>query len=883
MRMGTSIAACAAIWASSCARDLDQSHDEAEVQVLGCTPGKEEIGPSKCKSVPPINKVPGTADWPPFVVDGTRTDNEYWGATIFPYANLARKIAGGEVHVNVSADLKSLHVFLDNLPGSIEGEIRIYLDYDRFRSFPDGDPAFDDLAPTDRAFALNLQTGALRKLQPVLVGTTWQWQAMPPPAGFQAIKGTVSGMGKQTRFDAEFRIPLDTVTKDASGRPGVGFAVAQVPGENSTGSRGAFPEQMVGTEMAPLPSPIQTDRRLYQTLIFAKPIGKQLTFMTWNVKRYTDFMTKWQEKLFAPNDFPDDTVPIDAVGRFLSSFDVVALEEGWDKAEVEAIVAAANTRRAMHVPPLPPYQLYGVPDFERTGPLFGIEFDQTNGGIYIMTPFEVSLLGMDQFDDCRGEDCMKAKGVVHARILINRTSAGGGNDSRISSADEFVDVYATDLQDNDKVCTLSDMSPYVRELLGLIKEIPGVEWVAEELVELIVDEEFNCGTFKTNAAVREKQLAQLDAYIEATADPRRPSIVMGSFHVQGRNLGKDELKDVTDEYGKMLAALQLGPTTLDPAADAPDDSITFGGGLPWDVDHADVGRQEIPDATWLAEGRGTKIGVDGEDDPKGKPAREDYIFVRPAGRRGTPEFDRATWMVSRGTSPVWMSPFPTGAGVPTVGNRLSDHKPVISSLELIQMRAPDLYHVTWPHHLTVRVTEVNASGHEDCVFGVCGGLDLFGKQRSITVPLAGMSTDVAHTTGNCGGSMLSSATSMCLDNWKLEFDQDPAVQRSQGAGTDLWEDDDTSANDHYPTLPNKDRAAIFSVNWPAARVELRRWDDLAQMPCVQGHTNAMGAFVCDDTWGDRTFFDNTPQGTCTKSMPDYLCYELSWTETPPGP
>src|SRR5262249_31347910 len=151
------------------------------------------------------------------------------------------------------------------------------------------------------------------------------------------------------------------------------------------------------------------------------------------------------------------------------------------------------------------------------------------------------------------------KGVVHARILPNRTSAGGGNDGPALSADEFVDVFATDLQDNDHVCTLDDMSPYVKELLGLIDDIPLFNRVARWLTGLIIDGQFNCGDFRDNAAVRTKQLAQLDAYIEANADAHRPSIVMGSFHVEGRNLGK-----AGDEYGEMLKALELGPTTMDP-------------------------------------------------------------------------------------------------------------------------------------------------------------------------------------------------------------------------------------------------------------------------------------------------------------------------------
>jgi endonuclease/exonuclease/phosphatase family metal-dependent hydrolase len=675
-------------------------------------------------------------------------------------------------------------------------------------------------------------------------------------------------------------------------RPGVGFAVAQVPPENG-GSTGACPEALVIDGFAPTPSgpepiaaprPRDLDRTRYQTLVFGVD-GRPLTFATWNVKRFTDFMSFW-EWLFAPDAFPDAKVDPALVGAQLAKFDVVALQEAWDKSETAAIVAAANAERAALG--LADFQVYGPIDYSKT---IGISFDATTGGVYILSPHPVADLGWKIFDDCRGEDCLKAKGVLHARLLINRTTADDDNDGPPRSTDEFVDVYATHLQADEQLCGMLDKAAdYIADVVAGIDTGPIGAYIARRLLALVTDGSFHCYDYKSNAAVRARQLAQMDAYIAATADPTRPSIVMGDFNIDGRRLGAS-----SDEYGPMLDALELGPVTMDPTAAAPDDHLTpWPAAFAWDIDQADLGREQVADATWLATGLGTFVGTDGLDDPAGTPPRYDYIFVRPPGRPGSAAFDRQAWVVGHGSGDVWASPLLTDPAAPTIGNRLSDHKPVISSLLLVQLRMPDRFHATWPHHLEFHVAEANAAGHSDCIFGLCGGLDLYGERKDITLTMSGVLSMPVTTTPECSedGSVLTEHDNPCIQTWGMEVDHIPGTHRRQGAGIDLWEADSTSGDDHYRTVWEDD-AALFEIDWPAARVLLRSYNTPGAPACIDGHLEWSPLFPfivtehCDGTFDHRAVVDNSDQGICSRNtggeVVPFMCYRLHWEETPPPP
>ena len=112
----------------------------------------------------------------PWVVDGTKTKTEYFGAIDFPYVHPGLKLSGGHVFVNIEQNLKTLHVFVQNAPGLLKGEIRVYIDNGRFKTSPDGDTTFNEPTSEDRAYAIDLMTGAKRLLRPVKTNGVINWQ-----------------------------------------------------------------------------------------------------------------------------------------------------------------------------------------------------------------------------------------------------------------------------------------------------------------------------------------------------------------------------------------------------------------------------------------------------------------------------------------------------------------------------------------------------------------------------------------------------------------------------------------------------------------------------------------------------------------------------------
>ena len=141
---------------------LDVGSREAALQQLACPGGVEATGPNLCMTVPPVNKPAPSPDavWDPWVVDGTKTKTEYFGAIDFPYVHPGLKLSGGHVFVNIEQNLKTLHVFVQNAPGLLKGEIRVYIDNGRFKTSPDGDTTFNEPTSEDRAYAIDLTTGA---------------------------------------------------------------------------------------------------------------------------------------------------------------------------------------------------------------------------------------------------------------------------------------------------------------------------------------------------------------------------------------------------------------------------------------------------------------------------------------------------------------------------------------------------------------------------------------------------------------------------------------------------------------------------------------------------------------------------------------------------
>ena len=457
-------------------------------------------------------------------------------------------------------------------------------------------------------------------------------------------------------------------------------------------------------EEVPAANVIDTKRNLFQTLVFGPPAGTPLKMMTWNIKRFTSFM-HFVEGLGNAGAFDDSQVPPQLIGQFIAPMDVVALQEAWDDDDLTKILDAANAARAASNQP--PFFKIGPIDFPKGQ---GISFDSTTGGVYILSKFPATEIDFKIYDACRGEDCLKAKGVLHARLNFSTTDVGGtanaaGRPLPGQKPDDFVDVYATHMQADELVCTSDAIETAVHNEVAIGLACSAIDpfffaacLIADELLA-----GFHCDDFPDDQTVRDKQMDQMNAFIASTADRTRPAIVMGDFNTDTRNLNNDG----TGHYGKILQQLHIGNVGSDPNDKAPDDRLNpwpIGFGFPWQVDHSDVGRETFSDSFWIDFGRGTDIGATDPDDPppgsmvQTKLQRLDHVILRPGAQPGSSAFGNVTWMAGKPTngSAVWASPWPLAASpINTVGNRMSDHKPVVFSFQMVPFKPAPKFHPGW--------------------------------------------------------------------------------------------------------------------------------------------------------------------------------------------
>ena len=129
----------------------------------------------------------------------------------------------------------------------------------------------------------------------------------------------------------------------------------------------------------------------------------------------------------------------------------------------------------------------------------GINFDQTSGGVYILSKFPATRIDQHVYDACRGEDCLKAKGVLHARLSFGSTSVGGGAAAatvgqRAVSTHQFIDVYATHMQADQQVCSSNDLITQLKEKVveGLVCGLDPILITACIIKEITQATTFHC-------------------------------------------------------------------------------------------------------------------------------------------------------------------------------------------------------------------------------------------------------------------------------------------------------------------------------------------------------------------------------------------------------
>lgn len=434
----------------------------------------EGVFAQDCVSVPPRF----AGGW---TIDGNRGPAEYWGAVELPMPNIQARDTAGRVFVtlDVNADTaeSTLLLFFDQVGLAPNTEsFAAHFDFERWQE----DPAV--MSNSDRRFLIDLATGATSSERPTTIfGTTlWSADAVTEPL-YQAALGTctpATGAIEQ-RCDIEMAIPMppEALIPPAEGlAPGVGFAVSD------SIRAAALPEELSSAELAPFEE-VLFDRSEYISLIFKKPEGVPFTFLSWNVAHWGSDL-EWRI-----SGSPFEPVAISQLAEVMYPYDIIAIQEMWDRDDAIGLRNTVNNRRA--AAGLPPMQLIGPashpPAFLQLfgGGLFG----DGHAGLFILSRFPVIAQDSTGYEDCRGEDCFKPKGVQWARLALRTPTAEdlssncrqhvpGSSCPTTPTSEMYIDVFNTHMQArNPQLCDLTpnDRIAYWAVLLGGCEAVP-IRW-----------------------------------------------------------------------------------------------------------------------------------------------------------------------------------------------------------------------------------------------------------------------------------------------------------------------------------------------------------------------------------------------------------------------
>jgi hypothetical protein len=528
---------------------------------------------------------------------------------------------------------------------------------------------------------------------------------------------------------------------------------------------------------------------------------------------------------------------------------------------------------------------------------------------------------------CRGDDCLKAKGVQWVRLNLNPPGGpastcnhtlkleGTTGASEIAascppspSGDHYVDIFNTHLQaNNSPICKyyLDKAKDVLASLIALKK---AGTWGLFDVANRLVEDEFFCG--ETSEDVRKEQLRQFNAFIENVAPERdRPAILMGDFNLNGR--------DTSDgEYKTMLDSLRIGP---EQSPDTPLSDIIN----PWqydfehDYDHGDVIRERSEGDAVLQGPIGTHITSEGGDFVENNSSlakdvelvtgneRFDFILIRPPYRPDAPAYKQARWVALRPEkdAELWSSPWPgqknlvgaPGQKPPPPPDRFSDHKPVLSTIELTPLSQPPTYHPTWKHDWTYRVTNANASGIRDCAAGLgwlfssCNHVDVYHLMGSATtvqtasglafVPGEDKNTRLKGTYGFCDEQSVAAwSGDKCTHEWYLTGKHISTSQISHDGSSEMMDYDPVN-DDALPVLPNLN--GFGRVPWVKTIWDSPLYKNRAQIMFFM----ASGGISPSnwETWAPTVYpEDSASFGVCTPYGIPYVCIESSFKELPPG-
>jgi len=828
---------------------------------LGCVPPgppievpasdtcNEGILPQACKTVPPRRGRPEV------IVDGVRGPTEYWGALTLPYVSVTHQLAGGRVYVTLGDDgiagnSETLHVFFEDAPVAFNAtELIVYLDFDRLDSAPAG------VSGPDRAVAVGLGSGSVRVLGPSWWLGSATWDSAPAPGDVQGATGgcrdaagDLFGVVKVCNLELAVELPADPFAVPPRGvLPALGFAAAD------DGLESALPEELA----VPADGDATLLRTRYMTLLFGRPAGIPLSVMSWNVARWGPFEGVLTGSPFAGH------VDLDEIAAVIEDHAVVALQELWWRADAEALLELVNARRAARG--AGPMELFGPvsPAADLLAVLTSERRFEGHGGVWILSAYPAITGGYDVFDACRGEDCVKAKGVLWVRLQLRpptpettRPECQGGDPGLACpagpSGDVYVDVFATHLQaGGPEICDSE------QKLLAFTVQVCGE---ALPLCAAALQAGFHCGD-RTDADVQAAQLEQMGDYIERVLADQSShfAIVAGDFNINGRKLNRTSSEQL---YGRMLSELRMLRASADWHADLPADGITpWPAAFAWDIDHADIAREDFDEELSHGCGLGTSIGYAGADripaprDCNGEVCdldsdnRLDYILARPARTPGgITAADHPSYLLARAPDPeaLYTIRWPTVEDPPTGEDacggpgspRLSDHRPVEANLQLVPVREPPRYHPSWPHRFALRVTSVDATGEEDCFLGACNPLDPYAFMSTWRTHVSGdveVIPPLPYITPECTGWTESYPGDPCMDGWVMSADQVPGLHTQHESGVILRDADETSPDDTYPSCDVANSTAfrghpLMRIRWDSGVVQARELFDEAATP-----------------------------------------------------
>jgi hypothetical protein len=715
------------------------------------------------------------------------------------------------------------------------------------------------------------------------------------------------------RCSAELALPLlltDALPPSPDLEPGFGLGVQAVK------NGGGFPEELTTSDLPNQSTGEIRFRRRLQTILLGRPEGFNLRMMSFNIHRF-----------YGNNlNGPFAKVSTQDIGNFLheKGADIIAIQEGWDEAQVKSILAALNLRRKAEGKSV--MMAHGPGDFEQswhwaitgfTGSfLAGEDPYATHGGLWIFSPFESAQVDHHIFtptEACRGDDCFKAKGVQWVRLLLNtpnttntfcrQTVNWASTQVEIParcplppSGDHYIDVFNTHLQaENPPLCKFQEYSKkFFDYFLGqLNNHLVGAAEEAYDAFGVLGENDWNCFT-RTNAGVRTQQLQEMNAFIEkVTATKKdRPVVIMGDFNLDG--------KDLTGEYANLILQLGLGPIAPQNQASPPSDIISpWQNDHGWQVIHGDVVRQHPeygkPNAAKDPNGNdlpgqaltGTFITGEKHDDRIVSNAawignymgneRYDYILVRPPMPPDSPELKAPAWIVA--TNPddqpdsvaddIWSSPWPGLSGNGSFDgppSRLSDHKPVIANLEFVPLSYLSNYHPTWKHYWEFRVVSANLLGIDDC-YKEPDPRPTIHSGRALQD--GSQVWNKAHIGYECSDNISASyPKDSCTSNWVASMNQDPAVDVNHAGGADIWEiDDSLCVSDDLVKVLDNGETPFTNVVWDFNGF------GLMMFPSAPSLTR----------WkSDWILFDNAAISRCTRSASPNMCLQTTTKELPPG-